>query len=127
MCYLASFVIKHLKILAGKPQQHRHQVNFANRNTYFFLKKEKPVFCFHILHLQQRARAICGLLRQQDEHAELLLHVRQLQDLHTVFRDVVVGQLLHLVHHLNRLALILLYQQSTIILIPLIELHRDCR
>lgn len=81
---------------------------------FFFSKKEKPVFCFHIVHLQQRARAIRGLLGQQDEHAELLLHVWQLQDLHTVFRDVVVGQLLHLVHHLDRLALILSYQQSTI-------------
>lgn len=64
-----------------------------------------------MLYLQQKVWAIGGLLGQQDEHAELLLHIRQLQDLHTMVRDVVVGQLLHLVHHLDRLALILVYQE----------------
>lgn len=63
--------------------------------------------CFQVAYLQQRVRAICRLLGQQDEHAELLIHIRQLQDLEPELRNVVVRQLLHLVHHLDLLCLIL--------------------
>lgn len=46
MCYLAAFVIIHPKVLAGKPQKHRHQVSFAIWNTFFFSKKGKTCLLF---------------------------------------------------------------------------------
>lgn len=67
--------------------------------------------CFWIVYLEQRVRALCRLKRQQDEHAELLLHVGQLQDLQPVLRDVIEGKLFHLVHHLDWPGLILTHRK----------------